>query len=161
MAHTAILWIIKIIEMFLGIRFKRENLNLKIENLFSIAVIVGITFLIVVYSPFLQIIDNMVNSIKTEWIYHQALASFKLSFVTTPIHLSLVCLFRDVKRPLVKFQRTFYALFAGFIGVYVMVYLMQILPKSIPSETLGILWLYPLITVAIVRLSIAQEMRRK
>lgn len=160
MIQKIIIWVIKIIEIFLGIRFKRENLNLKFENLFSIVIILGVTFLIVIYSPFLHIIDNMVNSIQTEWIYHQALASFKLSFITTPIHLSLVCLFRDVKKPLIKFQRTFYVLFAGFIGVYVMVYMMQILPKLIPSETLGILWLYPLITVAIVRLSISQEMRR-
>ncbi len=153
-------WIIWLIEKFLGIEFKRENLNLRIENLISIAIILGITFLIVVYTPLLQVLDNMINSLQTEWIYHQALSSFKLSFVTTPIHLSLVCLFRDVKTPLLKFKNTFAAVLVGFFGVYVIIYLIQTLAKSVPSETLWILWLYPLITVAIVRLSISQEIRR-
>ncbi|MEX0596018.1 MAG: hypothetical protein WD512_05905, partial [Candidatus Paceibacterota bacterium] len=97
-----IIWAIQFIEKFLGVQFKKENLNLKIENLISISVILGLTFLIVIYSGLLSVIDNMINSLETEWIYHQALSSFKLSFVTTPIHLSLVCLFRNVKKSLLK-----------------------------------------------------------
>ncbi len=160
MIKQIVIWIIVIIEKILGIQFRRENLNLELWNLFSVAVILSVTFLIAIYSPFLQVIDDMVNSLQTEWIYHQALASFKFSFVTTPIQLSLVCLFRDVKNPLVKFKNTFALLLAGFVGVYAMISIMQIFPESIPSETLSILWLYPLITVAIVRLSIAQEVRK-
>ena len=159
MVHTVISWIIKIIEKFLGVEFKSENLNLGIENLISIAIILGITFLIVVYTPLLQVLDNLANSLQTEWVYRQALSSFKLSFITTPIHLSLVCLFRDVKNPFLKFKNTFALLLMGFFGAYIMIYLMQILPDSIPSVTLGILWLYPLITVGIVRLSISHEIR--
>lgn len=160
MIKRILVCIIKIIEKILGIQFRRENLNLESGNLFSIAIILGVTFLIAAYSPFLQVIDNMVSSLQTEWIYHQALASFKMSFVTTPIQLALVCLFKDIKNPLLKFKNTFALLLVGFVGAYAMITIMQMFPKSIPSETLGILWLYPLITVAIVRLSISQEIRK-
>lgn len=156
----SVIWIIHTLEKFLGIQFKKDNLNLKLENLISISVILGITVLIVGYSPLLVTLENMINSLQPDWIYYQALSSFKLSFLTTPIHLSLVCLFRDVEKPLLRFKNTFALLLIGFVGVYVMVYLMPILPNSIPSVTLSILWLFPLITVAIVRLSISQEIKR-
>lgn len=152
--------LIYLIEKFLGIEFKKDNLNLKPKNLISVGIILGITVLIVGYSPLLSVLDDMITSLNPDWIHHQALSSFKLSFLTTPIHLALVCLFKDVRNPILKFKNTFALLFVGFIGVYIMIYLMDLLPHTIPEITLGIMWLFPLLTVIIVRLSITQEIRR-
>jgi hypothetical protein len=154
-----LVWLVHLAEWFLGVEFRSENLNLKFGNLASVAAIIFITAVITLYSPLLQVIENMVNSLQTNWIYKQALLSFKFSFVTTPLHLSLVCLFKDVENPILKFKNTFAALVVGFIGAYVMVYLIQAMPESIPSEMLSVLWVYPLIMIAIVRVSISQEIR--
>lgn len=145
-----------IVKIVFGVELKKQNFTT--AQLPAVIVIVLLTAAIVVFSPFLQTIDNLISSTKVEGINYLALSSFKMSFITTPLQLVLICFFREIKNPLKKFADSFKALLGGFVGVFIMVTLMQNqLFQNLTPYFQFVLGIFPILTMIIVRLAIREE----
>jgi hypothetical protein len=148
----------KLQRLVLGVEIKRENFTFK--QLPEIIGIVFITLLILLFTPFLEIVDRIIVLANEDGLKQLALTSFKTAFITTPIQLVIISLFSEIKDPLKKYGLAFASLLSGFLVVFVMLDLLNDPSmENISGFFQLILGSFPIISAIIVRVCIKRNLR--
>lgn len=105
----------RIVNFITGVELKRENFNPELKRIFSCAVVIVLSYLILI--ALFPIIDNLIKSSDQTW-YADILA--KYSFVAVSIRIIFISLFTNLNNPLGRFKAAFILQLVGFIGGAVM-----------------------------------------
>lgn len=129
-----------ILEKFVGVEFKKENLNLELKRIIS-CVIVIVVSVIILFAIF-PVIDNLIQSSGQAW-YAGILT--KYSFLAISIKIIFLSLFTNLNNPVGRFKAVFSIQLIGFIGGVIMHTLLNGMINPSSNIDSGIKFIYGLL----------------
>lgn len=160
-------YIFKILELFIGVKFKRENLNMR--NSFDAAMIVLATYFVFpIYSGYLDIFvaavpEEVVSILGFELSVNRfAVEGFRFTFLLSSVWLILIALFSKAKFSILKFiSLVIPGLVLGIVLTFLLTYLVEFFQGlfKLDEITLFVMTIYPLLFSYFVRSKISQKTR--
>lgn len=135
-----------ILEKFLGVELKLDNLNLKLGRILACTLVIIITYLILVPFDLFSIIENLAKSSGQIW-YAEILA--KYSFIAVSIRIIALTLFTKLENPIGRFRAAFAVQLIGFIGGIIMHSLLNNFINPSPNIDSTIKFTYSLLPFAV------------
>jgi len=153
-------FIFKIIELVIGVKFRKENLNTR-NSFDAIMIILATYFIFPIYSGFLDIFAQTIG----DGIFNRfAIEGFRFSFLISSVWLILIALFSKARFSIIKFGLLVApGLVLGIVLTFLLIQLVDILQGiwKLDEITLFIMTIYPLIFSYFVRSKIGQQTRPK